>query len=331
MDYSQIYKSYYTRYYDKFEEKIKHIFIDNKARHTSFGLVLNNLLKCLDNEIPVRSVINGNENFKKFQKIFNNRYSYYDEDLDQEIMIEQILKNQIKPEFEILTYSSLTNRYSFNDLIREIALLNVCHETRRLLQNHSRLFEMFYKTKMFDEFEIRDYRGIGLEQSEIFIKLNKILYPDYYINNFENGNIEEVKAETELTEIENISKNIMIPSNKLKIDEKSFLFYIMCKAISEEKDKKENKKDEFNLPYTELLRLISLIDFCDEKVFTKKYRDSNHYQILAQGISHFKNEDRLLFLENLIKNIADYRLTKTTKYIKQIANKIAGEAVLRKK
>ena len=105
----------------------------------------------------------------------------------------------------------------------------------------------------------------------------------------------------------------------------------MCKAISEEKDKKDNKKDEFNLPYTELLRLISLNDFYDEKVFTKKYRDSNHYQILAQGISHFKNEDRLLFLENLIKNIADYKLTKTTKYIKQIANKIAGEAVLRKK
>lgn len=331
MDYSQIYKSYYTRYYDKFEEKIKHIFINNKDRHTSFGLVLNNLLKCLDNEIPVRAVINGNENLKKFQKIFNNRYSYYDEDLDQEIMIEQILKNQIKPEFEILTDTSLTDRYSFNDLIREIAFLNVCHEIRRLLQNHNRLFEMFYKTKLFDEFEIRDYRGIGLEQSEIFIKLNKILYPDYYLNSHLNINIEEVKTETESQEIDNITKTTKGTSNKLKTDEKSFLFYIMCKAISEEKDKKDNKKDEFNLPYTELLRLISLIDFFDEKVFSEKYRDSNHYQILSQGLNHFKKEDRLLFLQNLIKNIAEYKLTKTTKYIKQIANKTASLAVLSKK
>ena len=97
------------------------------------------------------------------------------------------------------------------------------------------------------------------------------------------------------------------------------------------KDKKDNKKDEFNLPYTELLRLISLIDFYDEKVFSEKYRDSNHYQILSQGLNHFKKEDRLLFLQNLIKNIAEYKLTKTTKYIKQIANKTASLAVLSKK
>ena len=58
---------------------------------------------------------------------------------------------------------------------------------------------------------------------------------------------------------------------------------------------------------------------------------SNHYQILSQGLNHFKKEDRLLFLQNLIKNIAEYKLTKTTKYIKQIANKTASLAVLSKK
>ncbi len=321
MDYNQVYNSYYNRYYNGFEKKIKKKFIDGKSTKTSFGMILNEILQYLDLEIPKRTTLNKNEDLKSLLIIFRNRYSYYEEDETQEI-----LKNVIKDKFKKLD-PHITEKYTFDNLIREIALLNVSHEIRRLLQNNSRLFELFYKTKMFDEFEIREYSPIGLEQSSLFRKLNKIAYPEYY----QNISVEKEKTEINYIKKDNDIKTSNLIVNKLKADEKSFLFHVMCKAIREEDDKNDNKKDEFNLPYTELLRLISLIDFYDEKVFTEKYRDSNHYQILSQGLNHFKKEDRLLFLQNLIKNIADYKLTKTTKYIKQIANKIASEAVLRKK
>lgn len=300
MDYSQIYKSYYLRYYDKFEEKIKHIFIDNKARHTSFGLVLNNLLKCLDDEIPVRTVINGNENLKNFQKLFNNRYSYYDEDLDQEIMIDQILKNQIKPEFEILTDSSLIDRYDFNDLIREIALLNVCYEIRRLLQNHSRLFEMFYKTKMFDEFEIRDYRRIGLEQSEIFIKLNKILYPEYYENmkNISTSvvEIESVPAQIQKKqsdEIETIKFNL----SKFSEDEKIFLLHVCYNT-------------RIKLPQTEFLKLMLITSgITDISLFYKSPPGNNKvYRKFNERIESIAESKTREFINNIIQKIQFFNL-----------------------
>lgn len=300
MDYSQIYKSYYTRYYDKFEEKIKHIFIDNKARHTSFGLVLNNLLKCLDNEIPVRTVINGNENLKNFQKIFNNRYSYYDEDLDQEIMIEQILKNQIKPEFEILTDSSLTDGYSFDDLIREIAFLNVCYEIRRLLQNHSRFFEMFYKTKMFDEFEIRDYRGIGLEQSGIYIRLNKILNPEYYDNIKEiSTSLVEIESEPvqiqkkQSEEIETIKFNL----SKFSEDEKIFLLHVCYNT-------------RIKLPQTEFLKLMLITNgITDISLFYKSPPGNNRvYRKFNEGIESITESKNREFINNIIQKIHFFNL-----------------------
>lgn len=300
MDYNQIYKSYYTRYYDKFEKKIKQIFIDNKAKHTSFGLVLNNLLKCLDKEIPVRTVINGNENLKNFQKIFNNRYSYYDEDLDQGIMIDQILKNQIKPDFEILTDSFLTDRYSFDDLIREIALLNVCKEIRRLLQNHSSLFEMFYKTKMFNEFEIRDYSGIGLEQSEIFIKLNKILYPDYYenIKNIRTSvvEIESVPAQIQKKqsdEIETIKFNL----SKFSEDEKIFLLHACYNAKTK-------------LPQTEFAKLMLITSGIEDiSIFYENQPGNNKlYRKFNEGIEYISESKRREFINNVIQKIQNFNL-----------------------
>jgi hypothetical protein len=141
---------------------------------------------------------------------------------------------------------------------------------------------------MFDEFEIREYSPISMEQSDLFKKLNKIVYPEYYQNNYQNI-ITEKENDGFKDRNRDDEKKTSIPLvNKLNADEKSFLFHVIFKVIREEND----NKDEFNLPYTELLRLISLIDFYDEKVFTEKYRDSNHYQILSQGLNHFKKEDR---------------------------------------
>lgn len=300
MDYNKIYQSYYTRYYNKFEKKIKYIFIDNKAKHTNYGLVLNNLLKCLDHEIPQKTLINGNENLKALQKIFKDRYSYYDEDLDQEIMIDQTFKNQVKPEFEILIDSSITDRYSFNDLIREIAFLNVCYEIRRLLHNHNRLFEMFYKTKLFDEFEIRDYRGIGLEQSDIFIKLNKILNPEYYDNlnktihfttEIEPEPIQISKKET--AEIETIKFNL----SKFSSDEKIFLLHVCY-----------NSKKK--LPQTEFVKLMLITSgITDISIFhTNSPGNNTLYRKFNEGIEYPKGTNKREFITNIIQKIEYFNL-----------------------
>lgn len=300
MDYNQIYKSYYTCYYDKFEKKIKDIFIDNKAKHTSFGLVLNHLLRCLDNEIPKRTLLYGNENLKKLHKIFKDRYFYYDADLDSEIIIDQILRNQIKIEFEILKNTDIKDKYSFTDLIREIALLNTCYEIRRLLQNHGGLFEMFYKTKLFDEFEIKDYQGIGLEQSEIFIKLNKILNPEYYDNlNKAIYALVEIEPEPiqipkkQKAEIETIKFNL----SKFSEDEKIFLLHACY-----------NSKKK--LPQTEFIKLMLIASgIKDFSIFNTTSPGNNTlYRKFNEGIEYPKGVNRREFINNIIQKIEYFNL-----------------------
>lgn len=111
--------------------------------------------------------------------------------------------------------------------------------------------------------------------------------------------------------------------NNLKEDEKAFLFHVMCVALSEKKEEKKEEKEEsvlFNLPYTELIRLNSLIDFIDKYCFEKNFRDSNNYKILTKGLNHFEKTERIIFLLTLVDNIKIYQLPQTTKYIKTILN-----------
>lgn len=291
MDYNQKYQKYYSRYYFTFEKKIKKIFINAKKQKSSFGIILNEIYKCLDFEIPKRTNLNKNENLKSLLIIFRNRHSYYEED-----EIHEILKNVIKDKFNNLN-PHITEKYLFDDFIREIALLNVSHEIRRLLQNNSRLFELFYKAKMFDDFEIRDYSPISLEQSEIFIKLNKILYPDYYTTTYNN----KFETETELVsipkkeieEIETIKFNI----SKFSEDEKIFLLHALYKA-----DKK--------IPQTEFLKIMLITnDIEDISIFYESQPGNNNlYRKFSEGIGYLADSKKRDFINNIIQKIQYFNL-----------------------
>lgn len=320
MEYSKLYEHYYSGYYNKFQEKIKKNFIAQKIKKISFQESFNLIIDYLDFEIPKRTLVNNDSELILLLKKFRDRYSIFEED-----ETEEVLKNVIEELFEKLNIQSQKRNYNFNDFIREIALLEVAHEIRRLLSNNYRLFELIYKTRMFDEFEIKEYRSISLEQTDLYIKLNKIVNPKQY----QNESQEEERVTFLNTEKENNTKALTLPVNKLNDNEKSFLFHIMCKTINKEPDKNDSKNFEFNLPNTELLRLNSLIDFYDEKVFTDSYRDSNHYKILSKGINYFEEKNKLFFLQNLIAKIAEYKLTETTKHIQEIVSTISHKSILK--
>ena len=294
MDYNQVYHSYYARYYNGFEKKIKKKFIDGKSMKISFGLILNEILQYLDFEIPKRTIINKNEDLKSLLTIFKNRYSYYEED-----EIQEILKNVIRDKFKNLN-THITEKYTFNNFIRETALLNVSHEIGRLLQHHNKLFEMFYKTEIFDEFEIKDYRGIGLEQSEIYIRLNKIQNPEYYDNLKE---ISKSIIETELIpiliqkkqseEIETIKFNL----SKFSEDEKIFLLHV-CFV---------NKS---TLPQTEYLKLMLITNgISDISLFIKSPPGNNKvYRKFNDGIDAIILNKKREFINNIIQKIEFFNL-----------------------
>jgi hypothetical protein len=56
-----------------------------------------------------------------------------------------------------------------------------------LLSKNYNLLDMFYKLNKFDEFEIKEYKGLYLEDTQIFIKLHSELYPESYDHSLEKN------------------------------------------------------------------------------------------------------------------------------------------------
>lgn len=304
MDYNLIYTKLYDQNYLRFEKIIKNRLLKSKAQKLNFGNVSNEIRGYLTKFHSKKIDFLKDNKLDELYSTFQKRYTFYE--IDQ---IEEIFKNKIEKQFKKLVTEK---KYTLNNLIKDIALIEITNEIGRLLQNHSSLFDLFYKANDFEEFEIKEYGHIALENVPLYKKLHKKVYPEYYLNDsnlsFNNKPFELLKSinQQNLNEIDN--------GYDLNSDEKSFLFHIMCKALSD-----TNKSNgDYNLPYTELLRLNTIIDFKDEKSFTKNYGDSVHYKILAKGLDHVHINDRSIFLHNLIAKLKNLQLKETTKYIKQI-------------
>lgn len=306
MDYNLIYNQLYDRDYLRFEKIIKNRLVKSKAQKLSFGNVFTEIRNQLSLYYTKKIGLLKDSKLDELYNIFQKRYNYFEVD-----EIDEIFKNKIERDFNKLVRDQ---NYTLNDLIKDIALLEIANEIGRLLQIHSTLFELFYKANDFEEFEIRVHGNFALESTPIYQKLRKKVYPEYYIN--DSNTSFDIKPFKLLKSNSENNSNGITASYNLSIDEKSFLFHVMCKALSE-----PNKiNGDYNLPNTELLRLNSIIDFIDEKSFTKNYGDSTHYKILAKGLNYIPVNERSIFLHNLIENLENLQLKETTKYIKQILN-----------
>lgn len=317
MDYKLIYNQLYDQNYLRFEKIIKKRLVKSKAQKLNFGIASNEIRNYLTAYHSKKIDFLKDNKLEELYSTFLKRYTYFEID-----HIEEVFKRKIEKHFNEL----VTNpNYTLDDLIKDIALIEIANEIGRLLQNHSTLFDLFYKANDFQEFEIKDYGHIALENVTLYKKLHKKVYPEYYLN---DSNLSFNNKPFELLKIINEENfNEIDTGNELSSDEKSFLFHIMCKALSDA----NKSKTDYNLPYTELLRLNTIIDFKDEKSFTKNYGDSTHYKILAKGLNHIPVNDRSIFLNNLIANLKKLQLKETTKYIKQMLNTHLNQLSSKKK
>jgi hypothetical protein len=242
-------------------------------------------------------------------------FNHFEDDYKKGTSISVIIEKEVLAEFNIAidryqintdTNHELHN-YTFEEFINDLIVYDTLGRIVLRLDNNYELYELFFELNNYEEFTLENFQGDVIE-SKIYKKYHKILYPE---NN--------ISQEIELTSEAPILSKMTI-SDKLNNEEKAFLFYIKCKAMSE--PKKDLKSVSFNLPATELLRLKTITDFKDFASFDEnKYRDSTNYKILTQGIKFFATDDRIDFIKTLIEKLKDFKLPKTTKYIKEILNK----------
>lgn len=305
MDYYNTYTLLYEENY-KFEENfIKKELIEYANQNLAFTFACNTISEILLDKCS-NNIISTNNTLNILFSFFKTSMSKYSKD-----HLKSSFEKDTYTKYNSLDQNDLPLGYSFKNFIKDLAYFMSINEINRLFSNNSSLFQMMYTLNDFKNFEIRTY-NIDLEDTPNYISLRQTLYP--------------VLEQSLTTKIESTKTVIDADALKLGNKEKSFLFYVMCKALSENSSKKssniENNDKLFNLPATELCRLITIIDIKDSNSFDKKkYRDSETYKIITKGIEHIEKEDRINFIQTLLINIKELNLSETTKYIKTILNK----------
>ena len=171
MNYQEIYADFYSRYYLKAELLIKAFFIQRKNKSRAFNDTSNTVIMYLSK----KHIFEKNQALKELHLLFGKRYRFYEINEEQEIF-----ENELKTAFNKIDLSSLPTNYNYIKLIKDIAIVEAINEISRLLSNNNQLFGMMYKLNEFDNFEIKEYKGISLDDTPLFKELHQKLYPDYY-------------------------------------------------------------------------------------------------------------------------------------------------------
>lgn len=177
MNYQQEYDAVYNNYYLKIEKLIKHHLIAEKAKKRNVNLVHNELNQFLYNSIPAKFEVNNNPALKKLLQLFETRFRLYGEDY-----INLIFSNEIKTGFNVIQPVDLPSGYTLKKLLMEIAIISAIDEISRLLSLNSSLLYLFYNSNDYSRFEIKEYRGVEIDETPIFIELNRRLNPNHYVD-----------------------------------------------------------------------------------------------------------------------------------------------------
>ena len=188
MNNKQEYEYFYNKYYSHFEKLIKRFLIVEKNKKKNGNFVYNELVNYLSIAFHNKIDLTTNLNLKNFLSIFEKGIIKYEDD-----QINLVFENEIKPNFDKIGLSVLPLSYTIRKLLIEIALVNIANEISRLLQSNRNLFNLFYAIGEFKEFEIKEYAGLSVEDTEIFKSLNQQLYPDYYTNRILQNDTDEDK------------------------------------------------------------------------------------------------------------------------------------------
>ena len=299
MEYKNTYDYFYNKTYSLGEIKIKDALIKAKSESKKFRFVLDRINTKNTELIAQKSKVKSNKSLTRLESIFKISLENYTEN-----NIELALKNDVHPEYLKLKGLELPPNYSFKKFTSDLGSMQGLNDVDYIFCEKMDFYKEKYEQNDLEDFKIPQPENKNIEDAIIMAKTQKQ-------HSLKRNHLSaHTKIETD---------SASFTTNRLTNEEKSFLFYTMCKVLSETKGSQTN--EGFNLPFTELIRLNTIIDFEDKFCFENNFRDSNNYKILAKGIEYFTNGERIAFLKTLIEKTNDLMLPKTTKYIKEMLNR----------
>jgi len=314
--------------------------------------------KIWDDFIETSFIYHYKDHFEEVYRIYRLSFDNYDNNKID--VVKAVLKNEAYDEFlkrlkikkvSNYTYGEDFDNITYEDFVTHLLKYHVYQKCYNRFGENGELYKLLFEANAYKYFTFNKFDGHVVNST-----LYKNIFSEYYPNkqipiatykeNEYGGGYYEISSSVDRTNIstsERLINNfnssiqqegfttaeesvIKTSIDKLSNVEKSFLFHIMCKAlgdnIANNTTQKKNNEKPFNLPATELCRLMSIIEIKDLNSFDKmKYRDTVHYKVLTKGIEYIEKDERIMFIENLVKKIKDLNLSDTTKYIKSILYK----------
>jgi hypothetical protein len=275
----------------------------------------------------------------------NHRLDYYK---SPDLALRSIISKEIKESFEkvsseIRGFENENLNISFDEFVKELISYDCLGRIDKQIKLNRELYKMFYDNNDYKDFTLEKFEG-HVVNSPLFRKVFLEFYPnkiipiavkriDEYkntvydiVDDIEESNIPKANPNASFQKNNNDKMDIKNDFCGLDNTEKSFLFHVMCKALSEKsfnkKSEDKNNDKTFNLPGTELCKLSMIIDVQNKNTLSStRYGDSEHYKILNKGIEFIEKKIRISFINTLLEKIKDLKLIQTTRYIKGIREK----------
>ena len=252
MNYQQEYASFYNVYYLRIEKLVKNYFIAEKAKKKNINLVDNQLSEFLANNALAQFEVVKYPELNKLLQLFEKRHKLYVED-----HINLIFSNEIKTGFNTINPTELPSNYTFKKLLMEIAIIIAIEDIGYILNLNRSLFYLFYNSNDFSSFEIKEYKGLDVEETPIYVQLNKRMNPSHYVDETGLGGFSEDVEET-------MDKSYSLPIAIALLDEIGFFELEKIK----------------NLSPTSLAKLIAIIQLKDPSNKTTNRAISGNIRVL---------------------------------------------------
>lgn len=260
MEYEKIYNDAYLKAHVEVENYIKTFLTDEKNAINYFSENFNCITTKLGKEYD-------EEKFRKTEPFEGLYVEFYRGK-------QNITKDKINNSFHLKVLPLFNEKkeltdYTFEQLIKEIAIFEAKREALRIFSNNRILFEMIYVSEDYSRFEIKDYDQV-LENTEIFIYYDKIVYPHKYELK------KEVQMKVEKGSQNNNYSNLHEEFITIELTDKeiALTMYILINLL------KTKKK----IPKTEIYKCFSMITVKSINSYENinSYKSTFQYKILHE-------------------------------------------------
>lgn len=295
MDYYKIYKEEYDKNYVFEQNFIKDELLRYKEKSKAFTFAHNSILQRIQEKISSNEISKSTALNDMFH-IFKVSRSNYSEDF-----IKLALENETLDYFTTSSSKDSPTDYSFVHFTTDLAQLMSSNDISRLFNNHSQLFSMMYELDDFRKFEVVSYENVALEDTPLFKKLHKALYPSAYVK------IVKATGEIQTSKYQEVEFEI----SKFSLEEKLLLLHVCHLKTS-------------SIPVTEFCKIMLITNnINDFRIFIEEPSKNYHYTRVYKGIEAYSSiEKKRELINSTINKISYFKLPIIYSRLKLIRNDI---------